>query len=124
MILRILLCQRNWRNSCTIETENLHLVMGCDSNAHHTVWDGTICNDKVVTLVEILNSTNLEILNQRNVPTFCSSHRMEMTDITLGSFGLLGSVKSWEVSSQPSLSDQTYSVHSSGLHTRTSDQEP
>jgi hypothetical protein len=45
-------------------------------------------------------------------------------DITLRSFGLLGSVESWEVSSEPSLSDQTYSVHSRGLHTGTSDQEP
>jgi len=106
------------------EMENLHSVMGCDSNAHHNVWDSTICNDKGVTLVEILNSTSMEILNQGNVPTFCSSHRMEVIDITLGSFGLLGSVKSWEVSSEPSLSDQTYSVHSSGLHTHTSDQEP
>jgi hypothetical protein len=51
------------------------------------------------------NSTNLEILNQGWDPTFCSGHRLEVTDITLGSFGLLGSVKSWEVSSEPSLSD-------------------
>lgn len=75
------------------ETENLHLVTGCDSNAHHTVWGGTDCNDRAVTLVEFLNSTNLEILNQDNVPTFCSGHRMEVIDITLGSFGLLGSAK-------------------------------
>jgi hypothetical protein len=47
-----------------------------------------------------------------------------MIDITLGSFGLLASVKSWEVSSQPSLSNQTYSVHPTGLHTGMSDQEP
>ena len=47
-----------------------------------------------------------------------------MIDITLGSFGLLGIVKSWEVSSKPSLLDQTYSVHSTGLQTGTSDQEP
>ena len=51
------------------ETENLHLVMGCDSNAHHIVWGGNNCNDRGVTLVEFLNSMNLEILNQGNVPT-------------------------------------------------------
>jgi hypothetical protein len=106
------------------ETENLHLVKRHDSNAHHTVWGGTNCNDRGVNLVEFLNSTNLEILYQGNVPTFCSGHRGEVIDITLGSFGLLGSVKSWEVSSEPSLWDQTYSVQSTGFHTGTSDQEP
>ena len=75
------------------ETENLHLVTGCDSNAHHNVWGGTNCNERGVTLVEFLNATNLEILNQGNDPTFYSGHRLEVTDITLGSFGLLGSIK-------------------------------
>jgi len=83
------------------QTENLHLVIRCELKAHHTVWGGTNCNDRGVTLVEFLKSMNLEILNQGNVPTFCSGRRMEVIDITLGSFGLLGSVKSWEVSSGP-----------------------
>jgi hypothetical protein len=52
------------------QTENLHLVLGCDSNAHHTVRGGTNCNERGVTQVEFLKSLNLEILNQGNVPTF------------------------------------------------------
>jgi hypothetical protein len=58
--------------------------------------------------VEYLNSTNFEILNQDNDPTFCNGLRLEVIDITLGSFGLLGRVKSWEVSSEPSLLDHRY----------------
>jgi hypothetical protein len=54
------------------------------------------------------NSTNLEILNQGSNPTFCSGRKLDVTDITLGSFGLLGSFKSWEVSSEPSLSDHRH----------------
>jgi hypothetical protein len=74
------------------ETENLHLDMGWgDSNAHHTVWGSTNCNDRRVALVEFLKSTNLEILNQGNDPIFCSGCRLEVIDITLGSFGLLQS---------------------------------
>ena len=88
---------------CCCESENL-LVMGCDSNAHHTVWDSTNCNDRG----GILNSMNLEILSQGNDPIFCSGRRLEVIDFTLGSFGLLGSVKSWEVSSEPSLLDHRY----------------
>jgi len=39
--------------------------------------------------VEFLNSSNLEILNQGNEPTFCSGSRLEMINVTLQSFGLL-----------------------------------
>jgi hypothetical protein len=58
--------------------------------------------------VEFLNSSNLEILNQGNEPTFCNGCRLEVIDITLGFFGLLESTTSWEVSSEPSLSDHRY----------------
>jgi hypothetical protein len=53
--------------------------------------------------VELLNSSNLEILNQDSKPTFCSGGRLEVIDIPLGSFGLLESITNWEVSSEPSL---------------------
>ena len=70
--------------------------------------------------VELLNSTNLEIQNQGNDPTFCNSRRLEVTDITLGSLGLSESIKSCEVSSEPSLSDhKTYSVQIGRLSTGT-----
>jgi hypothetical protein len=58
--------------------------------------------------LEFLNSSNLEILNQDNDPTYCSAFRLEVIDITLGPFGLLGHFKSWEVSSGPSLSDRRH----------------
>jgi hypothetical protein len=45
------------------EIEDLCLVVGCDSNAHHSMWGSTICNRKGEALVEFLNSTNLEIFN-------------------------------------------------------------
>jgi hypothetical protein len=52
------------------ETEDLHLVVGCDSNTHHSVRGNTNCNSRGEALVEFLNSTNLEILNRGNDPTF------------------------------------------------------
>ena len=30
------------------EEKNLHLIIGCDSNCHHTVWGSTNCNDRGV----------------------------------------------------------------------------
>jgi hypothetical protein len=29
---------------CYCEKENLYLVVGCNSNAHHSVWGSTSCN--------------------------------------------------------------------------------
>lgn len=58
--------------------------------------------------MEFLNSTNLEILNQGNEPTFCSGYKLQVIEITLGSFGLLESITSWVVSSEPSLSDHRH----------------
>jgi hypothetical protein len=72
------------------KSENLYLVIGCDPNAHRTAWGRTNCNDTGEALPEFLNSSKLEIPNQRNKPTFRSDCRLEGIDITLGSFGLLG----------------------------------
>jgi len=87
------------------EKENLYVVVGCDSSAHHSVWGSTNCNSRGKALMEFLNTTNLEILNWGKEPTFCSEGRLEVVDITLGSLRLLESIIGWEVSSEPSLSD-------------------
>ena len=96
------------------EKENLHLVVGCNSNTHHSARDITNCDSRGEALVEFLNSSNLEILNRGNEPTFCSGGRLEVTDITLGSLRLLESIIDWEVLSQPSLSDHRYILFTLG----------
>jgi len=98
--------------------------VGCDSNAHHTACGSTNCNGRGESLLEFLNSSNLEIPNRGNESTFCNVSRQEVIDITLGSYGLLESITGWEVSREPSLSDHRHSVHSMGLRTGTLDQEP
>jgi hypothetical protein len=55
-----------------------------------------------------LNSTTLEIFNRGSEPTFFTSVRQEVTDITLGSYGLLDSITDWEVSLEPSLSNHRH----------------
>jgi hypothetical protein len=90
------------------EKENLYLVVGCNSNAHHSVWGRTNCNNRGKALLEFLNTTNLEILNRGNEPTFGSGGRSEVIDITLGSLRLLESIIGWEVSCEPSLSDHRH----------------
>ena len=58
--------------------------------------------------MEFLGSSNLEILNRGNEPTFSNAARQEVLDITLGSDGLLDSIADWEVSLEPSLSDHRH----------------
>jgi hypothetical protein len=76
------------------EAKDLHLVIWCDSSSHHMVCGSTNCSDRGVALFEFLNSSNLEILNQGNDPTVCNNRQLEVTDITLGSVGLIESFKS------------------------------
>ena len=90
------------------EKENLHLLVGHDSNAHHTAWGSTNCNIRGETLMEFLSSSNLEILNSGNEPTFCNTVRQEVLHVTLGSYGLLDSITDWEVSLEPSLSEHRH----------------
>jgi hypothetical protein len=90
------------------EKENLYLLVGCDSNAHHTAWGSTNCNHRGEALMEFLSSSNLEILNRGNEPTFSNIARQEVIDITLGSLGLLDSIADWEVSVEPSMSDHRH----------------
>jgi len=82
--------------------------VGCDFNAHHTAWGSTNCNGRGETLMEFLNFSNMEILNQGNKSTFCSGSRQEVMDISVGFYGLLESISGWEVSLEPSLSDHRH----------------
>ena len=86
------------------EKENIPLLVWCDSIAHHTAWGSTNCYGRGEALMEFLNSTALEIFNMGSKPTFSTSVRPEVTDITLGSYGLMDSITDWEVSLEPSLS--------------------
>jgi hypothetical protein len=96
------------------EDKNLYLIVGCNSNAHHTAWGSTNCNGRGEALIDFLNSLNLEILNRGNEPIFCTGSKQEMIDITLESYGLLESITGCEVSLEPSLSDHRHILFTLG----------
>ena len=85
------------------EYENLYLVVGCDSNAHHSVWCSTECNSRGGH-GGISKFFKLGGLNPENEPT-CIGGKLDVTDITLESQRLLDIIVEWEVSSELSLSD-------------------
>jgi hypothetical protein len=57
---------------------------------------------------KFLNTTNLEILNRGNEPTFCTGGGLEVTRHYPGVLRLLESITGWEVSYEPYLSNQRH----------------
>jgi hypothetical protein len=60
------------------------VFIGCDANTHHTLWGSTGSNPIGESLREFLVSSNLNILNHGNEPTFVVFNGKEVTDLTLG----------------------------------------
>jgi ribonuclease HI len=88
---------------CSVK--KIPLVVGCDANAHNTVWGSTDTYARGHALLDYLVTTDLEILNEGTEPTFVTSIRREVLDITLCSSELMGTVFDWRVSKEASMSD-------------------
>lgn len=65
------------------------LVLGCDSNSHHSLWNSSDTNERGRELVEFLASTNLEVLNRGTEPTFVIYNSSEVLDVTFASNEIL-----------------------------------
>jgi hypothetical protein len=87
---------------------NLQLFAGCDANAHHIVSGSTGINPRGHYLLQYLVSTNLNILNKGNKPTFVVTNRQEVIDLTLRTDNIRDLVSNWHVSDETSLSDHRY----------------
>ena len=64
--------------------------------------------------MEYLVSTNLNILNKGNKPTFVIGDRKEVIDLTLGTDKIGDLVTNWHVSDEISMSDHRYVVFQVG----------
>ncbi|XP_065365334.1 uncharacterized protein LOC135958358 [Calliphora vicina] len=86
-------------------TRGHDLIIGCDANAHHTLWGSSDINDRGECLLQYLLSTNLSVCNRGNIPTFFNRIREQVIDITL--VGNTDSVRilDWRVSLECSFSD-------------------
>ncbi len=83
----------------------LPLVIGMDANAHNVMWGSTDTNSRGEELLDFIMSSNLQLLNKGNTPTFVTSRREEVLDITLVSSSFASMIKNWFVSEDDSLSD-------------------
>jgi ribonuclease HI len=87
---------------------NKQLILGADCNAHHICWGSTNTNDRGVEVFNFLLRNGLEIINIGSEPTFVTSVRAEVLDITVATPFIQRKIKSWKVSKEPSSSDHQY----------------
>ena len=83
--------------------EGLGFVVGCDANAHNEAWGSTDMNERGKELLNYLVEENLVVLNTGGKPTFVTSNRSEVLDITFCSGLMKGWVHDWRVSVEPSM---------------------
>ena len=88
--------------------EGTHLIIGCDANAHHTSWGSTYINNRGESLFNYIMANGLDIMNRGNRPTFVTSNRQEVTDITIATIYIGNLIKDWHVTEEVSCSDHRY----------------
>jgi hypothetical protein len=88
--------------------QGTHLIIGCDANSHHTSWGRTNINNRGVFLFNYIMANGLDIMNRGNSPTFVTSNRQEVIDITVATIYASNLVKDWHVSEEVSCSDHRY----------------
>jgi len=85
-----------------------HLIIGCDANSHHTSRGSTNINNRGESLFNYIMANGLDIMNRDNRPTFVTTNRQEVIDITTATFYAGNLIKDWHVSEEVSCSDHRY----------------
>ncbi|XP_063838175.1 uncharacterized protein LOC135087307 [Ostrinia nubilalis] len=84
------------------------LIVGCDANAHHTIWGSSDTNMRGELLSDFLLSNCLQVLNNGHTPTFVTKTRQEVIDITFATENVSKCITKWHVSSENSMSDHRH----------------
>ena len=85
--------------------KNYQLIVGADANSHNAAWGSTDTNQRGDKLLDYILTTQLQICNEGNKPTFANSVRQEVIDITLASTGIESKIRDWTVSERENFSD-------------------
>ena len=59
------------------------LIVGADSNAHHTIWGSSDISQRGESLLDLISNNNLTICNTGDEPSFITAVRREVLDVTL-----------------------------------------
>ena len=80
--------------------DGTHLIISCDANSHHTSWGSTNINNRGESLFNYIMANGLDIMNIGNKPTFVTSNRQEVTDITIATVYVGNCTKDWHVTEE------------------------
>lgn len=89
-------------------TNNLPLIIGCDTNGHHQMWGSKENNKRGNNLAEYILSVNLQSVNEGNTPTFVSANGETIIDVTFSTSNIANKIKNWHVANEETLSDHKY----------------
>ena len=63
---------------------NLPLIMGSDTNSHHTLWGNRACNERGRDLLDFMSSLGLSWANKGSTPTFLNTRgHNSVIDLTI-----------------------------------------
>ncbi|KAL5251709.1 hypothetical protein ACHWQZ_G014754 [Mnemiopsis leidyi] len=93
-------------------TDNkLPLIMGSDTNFHHTLWGNRTCNERGRELLDFLSSLRLNWANKGSTPTFLNTRgHNSIIDLTITNPTGDELISNWHVSDLFSNSDHRYIV--------------
>jgi len=90
--------------------EKLDIIIGTDSNAHHTIWGDKTIDRRGEMVLDFIIESNLEIINRGTTPTFVRQNCETVIDLTLAKGDITENVTQWKVSNEESMSDHRYIV--------------
>ena len=90
------------------KNQNMNLIIGTDSNAHHTIWGDKQTNRRGEMVLDFIIEANLEIVNRGNHPTFVRQNSGTVIDLTLAKGDILQYITNWRVSNTESMSDHRH----------------
>lgn len=101
------------------EEKKWPVLIGCDSNAHHTIWRSSNINRRGKELLDFLLENDLRICNKGGRPTFSNAVRDEVLDLTICDSVMEPLVENWMVSNEESGADHKHILFrmSAGLST-------
>lgn len=73
------------------------ILLGGDLNAKATIFGSPVVNDKGRILEEWIESLELVVLNQGNIPTFSNANGSSLIDITIATAEIGKHIKNWHV---------------------------
>ena len=88
--------------------EGTHLIIGCDANVHHISWRSTNINNRGESLFNYIMANGPAIMIRGNRPTFVTSNRQEVIDVTIATLYTGNFIKDWHVTQEVSCSDHRY----------------